>query len=214
MQKATAWVLAAALSTAVLSAREFTGKNGKTIEAEIVSKTSKEVELELEDGRTVKVPITSLSDADQLYVEVWESPEEKERQLKGVDLDAALKAKGFVGFPVTMDGQFTVVKLQCDGTEVALMVGHANEEPLLDAAAAKRLGFELKPIEGGGGGQLEGTFQPEKFGNGSESIDGARFLVAALQGLPEGIDGIIGGQFFIDHEARLDFSAKKLWLKD
>ena len=43
--------------------------------------------------------------------------------------------------------------------------------------------------------------------------DGRKWMVADMAGLPEGIDGTIGGQAFVDHPAWLDYVAKTLWLK-
>lgn len=195
-------------------AREFTGRNGKKIEAEVVSKTATQVELKLEDGKTVTVPLTSLSDADQLYIEVWQSPEEKQSKLRDVDLDQALAAQGFVAFPIEVRGQFLVVKLRLGDTEATFMFNHSVEEPVLDQRAVERLGLTLEPLEGQGGGSVVGTVTPERFGNGSQDIGGARILVAPINGIPQEVDGLIGGQFFTDRAARLDFAAKKLWLKE
>lgn len=54
---------------------------------------------------------------------------------------------------------------------------------------------------------------PELVGNGDKGIKNLEFLVADLSNLPAGIDGLIGGQVFVDHPARLDFVAKLLWIK-
>lgn len=194
-------------------AREFTGKNGKTLEAEVISKTAREVELKLETGKTVTVPLTSLSDADQLYIELWESPEAKLSRLKEVELDEVLAAKGYVAFPLELRGQFEVVTLQVDGQEVAFMFNHSVQDPIIDQRAVERLGLQMDPAEGGGGGVV-GTIKAEKLGNGSEDVGGTRFLVAPVNGIPQGVDGLIGGQFFVDRAVRLDFSAKKLWIKE
>lgn len=199
---------------ACLSAREFTGKNGKKIEAEIVSKTGSEVELKLESGKTVTVPLSSLSEGDQLFVSVWESPEEKQAKLKKVEIDEVLAAQGYVAFPIEIRGQFSVVKLRLDETEATFMFNHSVEEPVLDERAVERLGLTVEPLEGGGGGNVVGTVKPEKLGNGSDQLDGRRFLVAPINGIPQEVDGLIGGQFFVDHAARVDFANKKLWIKE
>lgn len=123
-----------ALLAGVAAGREFTGKNGKTIEAEIVSKTEQAVVLELESGKTVTVPLSSLSEADQLYVQVWESPgekEAKESKLRDVDLDAVLAAKGYVAFPIESRGQFSVVKLRLGDKEAAFMFNHSDRKSVV-----------------------------------------------------------------------------------
>lgn len=191
--------------------REFTGKNGKKIEAEIVSKSGKEVELKLDTGKVVTVPLSSLSDGDQLFVEVWESSEAKEKRLEGLEPNEVLLAKGYVPLQIVDKQGMLLVVMQLDGNEVTLVIDHRNPKPLLSKAAVDRLGLEMKAPEQEG--QLLGTVSPDEIGNGSEKVGGMAFYVVALDKLPEGIDGMIGGQTFVDWSARLDFSAKKLWIK-
>ncbi|MCU0796194.1 MAG: hypothetical protein MUF31_09695 [Akkermansiaceae bacterium] len=198
----------------LLSGREFTGKNGKKIEAEILSKTAKEVELKLKDGRTLKVPLASLSEGDQLYVATWESPEEIQRKLKAIDPDEVLAAKGYVDFPFEIVGQATVVTLQLGGKDVKLMIHHGNEQPVILQSAMEEKELPIAALEGEGGGQVVGTYRPDKITNGKGELSSAEFLVAKIDGLPAGVDGLIGGQFFVDRKARMDFVHKKLWLAD
>lgn len=199
------------LFSSFAAAREFTGTNGRKIEAEIVSKGDDEVELKLEDGKTVTVPLTSLSPADRLYVEVWESPERKQRRLREVDLVKALEARGYVGFPIELRGQFEVVKIHIGDSEATFMFNHSTELPILDKAAVERLGLTMSPAEGG---NVAGTVEAGELGNGTDQIEGTRIIVAPINGIPQGVDGLIGGQFFLDREARLDYPGKILWLKD
>ena len=212
--KALSCLALVVFATATADAREFTGRNGRKIEAEIVSKTTKEVELKLEDGKTVKVPLSSLSDADQLFVETWESPEEIKRKLSAIEPDEVLAARGFVDFPFEIVGQATVITLQLEGKDLKLMVHHGNEQPVILESSMNTHELKITPLEGEGGGQVVGTYRPEKISNGSAEINGSDFLVARIEGLPAGIDGLIGGQFFVNHKARMDFVLKKLWMAD
>jgi hypothetical protein len=194
-----------------LQAREFVGRNGKKIEAEIVSKNDKEVELKLADGKTLKVPLASLSDADQLFVKVWESPEDKKLRLATLDPAEILAAKGFVPFSTEMKEGNLIVTLQIDGKEAKFLVDHRNGQPVLHQPSVEKLGLTMKPSAGGG--QVVGTVNPEKISNGEGTVKGVEFLVAALNGIPEGIDGLIGGQTFVDWEAYHDFTGSKIWIK-
>ncbi|BCX49712.1 hypothetical protein HAHE_36200 [Haloferula helveola] len=195
----------------VAHGREFTGKNGKKIEAEIISKTPDTVELKLDTGKTVTVPLTSLSEADQLYIRVWESPEDKAARLKAVELAEVLKAKGFIDCPIEKVEQGTVVTLDVDGKTIKMLIDHRNEQPLIQKAAIERLGLKMEKVEGGG--NVLGTFTPAKLGNGSSSRPGMEFYVVNIDSLPEGIDGMIGGQVFVDTEVWVDFARKVLWMK-
>jgi len=193
-------------------AREFTGKNGRKIDAEIVSRTATDVELELaEDGRVVTVPITSLSEADQLFVQTWESEDEKRQRLRSTEPAEVLLARGYVAFPVEIKEGVPLVVVHLAGKEARLAVNHLNPKPILHDGALERLGLTMTAVEGGG--QVKGTITPETVGNGSENLKGLEFYVATLQ-LPEGVDGVIGGQTFIDLGAILDFANQKLWLKN
>jgi hypothetical protein len=212
------WICSLALAALtlgpVMDAREFTGKNGKKIEAEILSKTAREVELKLKDGRTLKVPLSSLSEGDQLFIATWESPEEIKRKLKAIDPDEVLAARGYVDFPFEIIGQATVVTLQLGGKDVKLMIHHGNEQPVILESAMQAKELPIAALEGEGGGQVVGTYRPEKITNGKGELNSAEFLVAKIDGLPAGVDGLIGGQFFVDRKARMDFVHKKLWLAD
>ena len=208
--KVAFWALSALLVLHA-DAREFKGQNGKVIEAEIVSKSPGKVVLKLKDDKEIEIPISSLSEADQLYVAVWESPEEKAKQLKAVKLDEALEAQGYVALPVTMEEGHLVVEAQMDDQEVNLMIDHRNENPVLSKVAVEAKGIKMKAVEGGG--QVIGRCTPDLVGNGERGMKLVEFLVADMPNLPAGIDGMIGGKVFVDHSARLDFGNMKLWIK-
>lgn len=205
----------------LLHGREFTGKNGKKIDAEIVSRTDSQVELKLKDGKTIKVPINSLSSADQLYVKTWEDPAAKAERLKGIDLGDMMEAKGYFALPVESGtGQMFVVA-SINGKEGKFLVDNGASVPLIKQASLEKFELTMKavPAQGGqaGGNTVIGTVQPKSFGNGTTSFAPPECYVLTLGNLPkevlDQIDGVIGGQFFVDHAAVLDYSAKKLWLK-
>jgi len=193
-------------------AREFKGRNGKEIQAEVISKSPGKVMLRLESGKEVEVPLSSLSEADQLYVAVWESPEAKEKRLKAVKLDEALRAQGYVPLGLSLEEGQLLVSVSGDGQPLKLLISHQNDQPILRKASLDDKGLKLKPVQGGGG-QILGTWTPEVLGDGDRGIKNLEFLVADLSNLPEGVDGLIGGQVFVDHPTRMDFAAKQLWIK-
>lgn len=205
-------LLVAGLLCGAAQGREFKGKNGKAIEAEVVSKSPGKVTLKLESGKEVEVPLGSLSEADQLYVAVWESPEDRTKRLKAVKLDEALEAQGFIPLTVALEEGQMFVTVDADGQRLKLLISHQNDQPVLRKASLDEKGLKLKPVEGGG--QILGTCSPDLVGAGDgRGIKNIEFLVADLANMPAGVDGMIGGQVFVDHSARLDFLTKKLWLK-
>lgn len=195
-----------------LEAREFKGRNGKAIEAEIVSKSADKVMLKLASGKEVEVPLSSLSEGDQLYVAVWESPEDRKKRLKSVKLQDALEAQGYIPLGLSLEEGQLMVSVSADGVMLKLLISHQNDQPILRKASLDEKGLKMKPVEGGGG-QILGKCSPDLVGNGDKGIKNLEFLVADLSNLPDGIDGLIGGQCFVDYSARLDFTAKQLWIK-
>lgn len=216
------WIafLMAALA-GLAGAREFTGKNGKKIDADIVSRTETQVELKLKDGKTVKVAINSLSSADQLYVQTWEDPVAKAERLKSVDLADVLSAKGYFAFPMQVsDGQI-IVQASLDGKAGTFLIDGGAQAPLVKQASLGKFDLTMKavPPQGpAGGNAVIGTVQPKTFGNGDAGFAPPECYVLTLEHFPKAlldkIDGVIGGQFFVDHGAVLDYTGQKLWLKE
>jgi hypothetical protein len=54
-------------------ARTFTNTEGKTIEAEVVRATDKQVMLRLENHRSVTIDLATLSAEDQAYIQEWQA---------------------------------------------------------------------------------------------------------------------------------------------
>jgi hypothetical protein len=209
------------LATAgLLHGREFTGKNGKKTEAEIVSRTETHVELKLKDGKIVKTAIASLSGADQLFVKTWEDPKEKQERLKSIDPAEVLEAKGYFSLAVESGTGPMVVLAMINGKPARLMVDEGIEVPLIKKASLEKLDLVMSELPTQGkveGNTVIGKVQPKSFGGEQGSFAPPECWVLTLEHLPQnvvdGIDGVIGGQFFVDHAAVLDYGAKKLWLK-
>jgi hypothetical protein len=51
--------------------RTFTNKSGKKIEARIVSSEGSKVTIARKDGKSFTIPLSSLSEADQNYIQTW-----------------------------------------------------------------------------------------------------------------------------------------------
>ncbi len=209
------------LLAGVLHGREFVGKNGKKIDAEIVSRTDTQVELKLKDGKTVKVAISSLSSGDQLFVKTWEDPAAKAERLKGVDLGDVLAAKGYFALTIESGTNEMFVVASINGKQGKFLVNNGASPPWIKQASLEKFELTMKavPAQGpAGGNAVIGTVQPKTFGNESKSFAPPECYVLTLEHFPknvlEQIDGVVGGQFFVDHAAVLDYSAKKLWLKE
>jgi hypothetical protein len=204
----------------LLQAREFTGKNGNKTEAEIVSRTETHVELRLKDGKVVKTAIASLSSADQLFVKTWEDPKEKIERLKSVDPAEVLAAKGYFSLEVETGTGPMILLASINGKPARLMIDDGVEVPLIKKASLEKLDLVMNEVPTQGkveGNTVIGKVQPKSFGGDAGSFAPQECYVLTLEHLPQnvvdGIDGVIGGQFFVDHSAVLDYAAKKLWMK-
>lgn len=204
----------------LLHGREFTGKNGNKTEAEIVSRTATHVELKLKDGKIVKTAIASLSGADQLFVKTWEDPKEKIERLKSIDPAEVLEAKGYFPLEVETGTGPMILLAMINGKPARLMIDDGVEVPIIKKASLEKLDLVMTevPTQGNvGGNTVIGKVQPKSFGGDGGGFAPQECYVLTLEHLPQnvvdGIDGVIGGQFFVDHSAVLDYAAKKLWLK-
>ena len=83
-------ILSALLCTAILQAepRTFTNTEGKSIKAELVSVEGESAVLKLENLSVAKVPLTSLSKADEAYVKAWW--EENKNNIGPMDIRLAI----------------------------------------------------------------------------------------------------------------------------
>ncbi len=83
-------ILSALLCTAILQAepRTFTNTEGKSIKAELVSVEGENAVLKLANLSVAKVPLTSLSKADEAYVKAWW--EENKNNIGPMDIRLAI----------------------------------------------------------------------------------------------------------------------------
>ena len=93
--------LASLLSTSLAETREWTSTKGTKIKAELVSQTETHVTLKKSNGKKLEVPIKSLTEADQQYIQSQKSPAEEDN----AEQNNAKKSKGKKLLPTLKEGK-------------------------------------------------------------------------------------------------------------
>lgn len=212
---ATLLLSALLLATAApAETRTFTSRNGKTIEAEIVSATDQQVELKTIAGKTFTVPLSSLSDKDALHISIWREEQAKKKALTNITLDNLFQAQGVGSVNFRNDQGLIFVEAFINDKAANFLVDYRQEMTLLDEPAVAKLGLEMKAAtQQGAKGQVD--VASLKFGITDLGAD--QIIVVALDNLPAAlrpkIDGILGSAFLQKHRVLLDYAEMKLWLR-
>ena len=75
--------IAGLFTTSITQAREWTSKQGSTINAELVSQTETHLTLKKSNGKKLTLPIDSLSQTDQQFIKSQKKPTEEATKSKG-----------------------------------------------------------------------------------------------------------------------------------
>lgn len=194
----------------------FTSRNGKTVTAEIVSATDKQVELKTADGKTFQVPLTSLSDKDQLVVSIWRDEQGKKKTLANVSLKDLFEAQGTGSVSFRVSEGLMLVDASLNGKSAVFLIDPRIEPTLLDEPAVEKLGLELQDVPvsiQGAKGQVEVT----SFKLGETDLGDAPIPVVAFDNMAAALrpklDGILGSNFLQKNRVLIDYAEMKLWLR-
>lgn len=214
-----------ALEFSYAEMRTFTNKNGKSLKAEIVSKTDTHVKLKTVSSKGEKVysiAIDTLSDKDQEYIKNWKDEAALAKKFADIDLEAVMTAKGYtkVEFDEEMNHLFIDVKIE--GKEGRFLLDTGAMATIMKESSAPKFGLDIKPANiqaggVGGGAQIKGQVKTEKFEMNGEQSGKQVFYIMALNHMPQNyaskMDGILGGDFFKAKKAHFDYAGGILWLK-
>jgi hypothetical protein len=215
-------ILAASTALAILfgpaaaEARTFTSRNGKTLEAEIVSATDKQVELKTPAGKTFNVPLSSLSDKDQLEIGIWREEQQKQKALAGVTLTDLFKSQGVGAVSFRSDDGLMFVEASVNDKTAVFLIDLRLEPTLLDEPAVAKLGLEMKAAAGGIQG-AKGQVDLTAFKFGETDLGATQIPVVSFDNMAASLrpklDGILGTDFLRKHRVLLDYAEMKLWLR-
>tara|TARA_R110002096_G_scaffold238581_4_gene430128 strand:- start:2390 stop:3808 length:1419 start_codon:yes stop_codon:yes gene_type:complete len=126
--------------------REYTTKTGAKMLGELVTVESTSVTLNVDGGKQVQVPISSLSHADREYLDLW-STDPRRKGLGSVKIGEILEAEKFAPVPYGY-GNSTVAAFELNlGTEkLRFLLNSTLPVSYLDRAAASRIGMSATPL--------------------------------------------------------------------
>ncbi|BDS08834.1 hypothetical protein NT6N_38740 [Oceaniferula spumae] len=201
--------------------RTFTNKEGKSLTAEVVSKTETHVKLKTNKGKVYTIALATLSGPDQDYVKSWKDKSSLDA-LADTDLSKVMEAKGYtkVEFDEEMNHLFVDVKIE--GKKGRFLLDTGAMATIMKTDSTAKFGLEVKPanVQGGGiggGAQIKGKVESDKFELGGDESGAQSFYIMDLNHLPqnyaEKMDGILGGDFFKAKKALFDYAGGILWVK-
>lgn len=124
-----------ALASSRGESRTFTNKEGKAITAELISVVKEDAVLKLANSSRVKVPLASLSDADQAFIKTWQ--EENKNNVTESDVRLSIEKKSDrVSSPDTgKDKKKDAKKVTTDKVEYICELSSYSERDLSDITA-------------------------------------------------------------------------------
>lgn len=217
---AIGWVVLLASGIAVQAeVRTFTSREGKPLEAEIVSADRSHVELKTKDGRTFRVPLDKLSDDDQLYIGIWRDEQDRQARFEGVTVKEILAAQGIMPATLRIEDGLMLVEASVNGKQARFLLDPRQDTSLLDEPAVQKLELELGAAgpELGAAQGVRGQVEIPSFKFGDTELGPLKMVVFSFEnmaaGVREKIDGILGIGFLKDHSAWLDYGEMMLYLQ-
>lgn len=205
-----------------VGARTFTNKQGKKLEAEIVSKTDTHVKLKNKRGKVYTIALDTLSEADREYIKAWKDEAAAQKDLAEIDLEKVMKAKGFTKVEFDEEMNHLFVDVQIEGKKARLLLDTGAMATIIKTASVEKFGLQMKAANAqaggvGGGAQIKGRVDVEKLELGGDNAGAQTFYVMDLNHMPQNyaakMDGILGGDFFKSKKALFDYAGGLLWLK-
>ncbi len=216
------FLLTAALGISAASAqmREFTSADGRKLQAELTGFADGKAVLKLAGGKTANVPLTSLSAADQEFIDLWRTDPSRSVSAADVTMEQYLANLGYDSIAYNDEKSAMVVKMKIADREHTFIINTNLPYSYLDGPIADVLGLTVKQtgdvlstINGGQLGIGEGKLENFTFGKSvfaSRMFRVANLVATGINNFGIQVDGIIGYDFLKEYGAVLDYKAKKL----
>ncbi|MEM1294319.1 MAG: SHD1 domain-containing protein [Verrucomicrobiota bacterium] len=214
-------ITALGLPLAQAETRSFTNSDGRAIEAELVGFADGKAMLKLANGKTAPVPITSLSPADQEYIDLWASDPSRSTVTADVTMEQYLTNLGCDSIPYNDEKSAMVIKLMIADREHTFVINTNLPYSYLDGPIADVLGLTVKQT-----GDVLSTFDGRQLGVGEGKLENfqlgsskfesrifrvANLVATGINNFGIQVDGILGYDFLQEYGAVLDYKAKKLY---
>ncbi|MEM1294321.1 MAG: aspartyl protease family protein [Verrucomicrobiota bacterium] len=149
-QKRVAYCKAAETDSAepeVGELREYATRSGSKMLGELVKVEGETVTLNVDGGKQLQLPISSLSDTDREYLDLWMT-DPRRKGLGSLKISQILSAEGYAPVPYGY-GNSTVAAFELElGTEkLRFLLNSTLPVSYLDRAAASRIGMSATPLE-------------------------------------------------------------------
>jgi hypothetical protein len=203
-----------------LNFRIFKTRDGKTFRANIVSKTSTVLTVNLVNGKSQQVPIANLSDEDQKYADAWtEAGDFFLRFCGALTIEELLNLRKYNAFQYERRGNHIFVDGTLNDAEVTWMIDTGADSSLLDLKQANKSGCEVGPMDhkvyGIGGSAPAGETVMKKITLGKVELTNRRTLatdMSARSGRDLDYVGLFGADFMRELDAVITYSEKKIFL--
>ncbi|MGA0846633.1 MAG: retropepsin-like aspartic protease, partial [Luteolibacter sp.] len=124
--------------------RDFTGSNGKVIQAVLLDKSADSATLLLRNGSKANVPLTNLSEDDRAYIESWN----KEKAIflqkcRGLTIRQCLELRGYESFPFRFENNSIFIDGKVNGKPARVLIDTGAGTSLLHTAYATDAGLEV-----------------------------------------------------------------------
>jgi predicted aspartyl protease len=223
-------ILALLLGTPVLSQqvpdseyRDFTGANGKVIQAVLIDKTDTDAVLLLRNGQRANVPFDKLGAGDQEYIKAWRKEQAVFLQkCRALTIRQCLELRGYESFPFRFESNSIFVDGKINGKPARLLIDTGAGTSLLHIPYAESAGLEVGPLDEkiyGVGGEAPAGWTPVPTIQLGEAIFKDRQILATdlLKDKPEGTksreDAILGAEFMNKLDAVISYPDRRIFLR-
>ncbi|MFC7335544.1 aspartyl protease family protein [Haloferula chungangensis] len=203
--------------------REFTGSNGKVIQAVLVDKDEDNAMLLLSNGGRAKVPLENLSEADRDFVKAWS----KEKALflqkcLGLTVRELLELRGYEPIPFRFESNSIIVDGKLNGKDARFLIDTGAGTSLLHVPFAEEAGCEIGPMDEiiyGVSGQAPAGWTTMKTFQLGQSVFKDRKILATdrTYRMPDGYkpkdDAIFGADFLNTLDAVITYKDRTMFLR-
>ncbi|WP_035612129.1 retropepsin-like aspartic protease [Haloferula sp. BvORR071] len=215
--------LAPAQDASQIEFRDFTGPDGKVIQAAVVDKNDTAVILALANGKRTTVPLDKLSPADQEYVTGWN----KEKALflqkcRNLPIRQMLELRGYEPFPFTFESNSIFMKGKLNGTPGKFLIDTGAGTSVIHIPFAQKAKCEVGPLDevirGVAGEAKAGWCDVPTISFGEAVFKGRKILATDLaNGLPDGQqpseDAILGADVMSQLDAVISYPDRLIFLR-
>lgn len=203
--------------------RDFTGANGRIIQAVLIDKTDTEAVLLLRNGQRANVPFDKLGPQDQAYIKSWRKEQAVFLQkCRGLTIRQCLELRGYESFPFRFESNSIFVDGKINGKPARLLIDTGAGTSLLHIPYAESAGLQVGPLDQkiyGVGGEAPAGWTPVPAIQLGEAVFKDRRILATdlLKDKPAGTksreDAILGAEFMNKLDAVISYPDRRIFLR-